>query len=115
MTTSPRIVWKGVEPSAALAQRIARGIDELDRTYRRITACRVAIEAPHQHQRHGKHYQVKIELVVPGRVLTVSRDPAAHSAAADAYSAVNEAFSEMRRQLADFVRTERDAHRLRAS
>lgn len=104
---NPRIVWKDVEPTQALSERIGHGIDELERSYARITACRVAIEAPHRHHRHGHHYQVKIEVSVPGRVLAVTRSPAEHTAAEDAYAAVNEAFGQMRRQLDDYSRVQR--------
>jgi hypothetical protein len=46
---------------------------------------------------------VKVELGVPGKLLTVARDPAENSNAEDPYAAVNEAFATMRRQLVEYV------------
>lgn len=103
----PRIVWRGCEPSPALEARIDRELKLLDKTYRRITAARVALEQPHRHQRHGRHFVIKIEVSVPGRVLAVTSDPAANSNVEDAYAAINEAFDTMRRQLEDYVHVRR--------
>jgi ribosome-associated translation inhibitor RaiA len=107
MKSEPHIVWKGMEASPALEERIRHELAGLDKTYRRITACRVVIEQPHRHQRHGRHFAVKIEASVPGRTLNVTRDPAAHERSTDPYAAVNEAFWSMRRQLEDYIRIRR--------
>lgn len=103
MQTQPKVVWRGIEPTETLSQRIDEELVELHRAYPRITACRVAIESPHRHHRHGGHYQVKIEVTVPGKQLTVTRDPAAHKNFEDAHAAVNEAFATMHRQLSDYL------------
>ena len=107
MRIQPHVVYRGFGPSAALTARIDEEIAEVERIWDRITSCRVALELPHRHKRHGKHFQVKIELVVPGKVLTVGRDPADHENFEDAYAAVNEAFTTLRRQLREFVRVKR--------
>jgi len=107
MNTEPHIVWKGLAPSEALDLRILHELGLLDKIEPRITACRVVIEQPHRHHRHGRHFQVKVEVSVPGRVLVVARDPDEHASAEDAHAAVNEAFWAMRRQLEDQVRLRR--------
>jgi ribosome-associated translation inhibitor RaiA len=109
MKTEPHIVWKGIEASPALDERIRKELGELDHTYDRITSCRVVVEKPHKSHRHGGHFQVKIELNVPGKVLSVTRDPAEHDNAEDPYASVNEAFWTMRRQLEDYIRVRRGA------
>jgi ribosome-associated translation inhibitor RaiA len=103
----PRIVWRGCEPSPALEERIERELQHLDKTWRRITSVRVAIEQPHRHHRHGSHYVIKIEVSAPGRVLAVTGDSAANANAEDAYAAVNDAFATMQRQLEDYVHIRR--------
>lgn len=99
MKTPLKLIWNDLEPSTALTTRIARGVDELARTFGRITACRVTLAMP-----HANHYQVNIALSVPGRVLAVTRDPTDVEETADAFTAVNEAFWKMREQLEDYVR-----------
>jgi cold shock CspA family protein len=107
MKIKPHVVYRGLGPSDALTARIDEEIAEVERIWDRITSCRVALELPHRHKRHGKHFLVKIELVVPGKVLTVGRDPAEHENFEDAYAAVNEAFTTLRRQLREYVRVKR--------
>ncbi len=89
MTDNLRIVWRGMEPSEALEERIAAHVEALG-TQR---ACRVTVDRPHRHHRHGTHYQVKIEL---GRV-AISHDDG--EGAEDPYAAVNAAFGKLARRL----------------
>jgi ribosome-associated translation inhibitor RaiA len=107
MKTEPHIVWKNIEASPALDERIRKELEELDKAYDRITSCRVVVEKPHKHQRHGAHFQVKIEVSVPGKTLNVTRDPDEHENAQDPYASVNEAFWTMRRQIEDYIRVRR--------
>lgn len=99
MNTELQIVWRDVEPSAALEGRIREHFDGLERATQRATACRVTVELPHRHQHHGRHYQVKIELKGPGGAVVVSRDPTEHQTSEDAFAAVNEAFAKLDRRL----------------
>ena len=107
MNTTPHIVWRGLDSSAALEQHIRHEVEQMDKAYRRISSCRVVVERPHRHHRHGGHFHIKIEMSVPGRRLTVSRNPAEKKESEDAYAAVNGAFSSMRRQLEDYIRIRR--------
>jgi cold shock CspA family protein len=107
MKTQPHIVYRGFGPSPALTQRINEELQDLERIWDRITGCHVSLEQPHRHKRHGKHFLAKIELFVPGKVLTVGRDPAEHPGFEDPYAAVNEAFDMLRRQLREYVREKR--------
>lgn len=102
MNTLPSIVWKGMQPSPALEERVREHLAELHRAWPQIIAARVALEQPHRHKRHGNHFQVKIELTVPGRVLCVTRDPAEHANFEDPHAAVGEAFETATRQLRDW-------------
>jgi ribosome-associated translation inhibitor RaiA len=81
---------------------------KLDKFYDRITACRVAVEAPHRGQHKGKLYRVRVDLVVPGAELTAARNPSAHGEHADIHVAVRDAFRAARRQLQDHVRRRRE-------
>lgn len=107
MKTKPRVVFHGFRATDALAARIDEEIADLERICDRITSCRVAVELPHRHQRRGRHFQVKIELVVPGATLAVGRDPAQHTNFEDPQAALNEVFGTLRRQLREYVRVRR--------
>ncbi len=102
----PHIVWRNMTRSEALEAQVLEAVGQLEEFYDRITACRVALEAPHRHV-HGGHFVVKIELTVPGKVLLVTRDPGEHSNAEDARAAVGEAFDTMRQQLIEYARVKR--------
>lgn len=106
MAESTQIVWRGTPSSEALEARIREELSALDSSFEQITAARVVVEAPRKN-RHGGHFVVKIELSVPGRVITASRDPVEGSNAEDPYAAVNEAFANVRRQLVEYVQVRR--------
>ena len=74
------IVFRNMERSDAIEARVREKAQRLERYFDRITRCRVAVEAPHRHQNHGKIYQVGIEIGVPGKRIIVNHvgpdDPA---------------------------------------
>jgi hypothetical protein len=111
MTSEPHIVYRGFGPSEALRVRILEALDELAHLSDRIVSCRVVLELPHRHKRHGRHFLVKVELFLPGKVLTVDRDPPAHENFEDAQAALNETFTKARRQLLDYMAARRGATR----
>jgi hypothetical protein len=81
-------------------------IDDSARPVRRIpiTSCRVVIEAPHRHHKHGNLYRVRIALSVPQRELVVDRDQGNQPEHADLHVAIRDGFKALRRQLEDYVR-----------
>jgi ribosome-associated translation inhibitor RaiA len=73
----------------------------------RITGCHVAIESPHHHHRHGRHYRVRVDLVIPGAELVVGNAPDARDSDENAYSAIDRAFDRMARRLEEYGRRNR--------
>lgn len=74
---------------------------KLDHSKGRPLRCRVVLEAPHRHQRRGRHYRVRIDLSLPGYELiagSVRKDDDLHE---DAYAAVDDAFHDAQRLLND--------------
>lgn len=102
MNTLPTIVWKGMQASPALEERVREDLAALHHAWPQIIAARVALERPHRHKRHGNHFQVKVEVTVPGKVLCVTRDPPQHTNSEDPYAAVSEAFETITRRLKDW-------------
>ena len=87
MSRELQIVWRGLEPSAALSDRIRQHADGVE------GPCRVTVAAPHRHHRHGERFEVKILAELPGRTVAVTRSPG------DAWAAVNDAFERLFRRL----------------
>jgi len=126
MTTTAQTTFRNMAPSDALAARIQMEAEKLDQFFDRITSCRVIVEAPHGHHRHGEAFHVHIKLGVPGKELVVAREPEVWTAARhensaphnereieapheDVYVAVRDSFEAMRRQLKDYVHCLRGA------
>lgn len=103
-----QITFKNIPDSGPLKTLILNQAEELEHFYERITHCRVLVEAPHKHHHKGNLYHVTIHLGLPGKTLVVNRNPESHLAHTDCYLAVRDAFHEMRRQLQDFIRIQRE-------
>jgi len=104
-----QITARNLSLSGAQETAIREKAEKLNRFSDRIMACRVMVEAPHQHQNKGKLYHVRIDLTVPDRELVVRRE-----ANEDIYVAIRDAFDAMRRQLQDIPRRSRAETRAQA-
>lgn len=98
----PSITVRNVSLSEAAKSTILKKAKGLDSFYKRITSCRVIVDAPHRHHSKGMLYNVRIDLTVPGAELVVKREP--HK---DLYVAIRDAFDAARRQLKDFALRQR--------
>lgn len=127
MTTLPvQITFHGLAHSDALEADIRERVAWLDQYYPGIMGCRVAVELPHRHRHDGRHFQVRIEITVPGSApIVVSHEPSLHGPlkdveegehrkgteveAVDRYArvAVRHAFDRARRRLQDVAREQR--------
>ena len=103
MTLPVRLTFHGFQPSEAVEARIRQRAEKLFRRHARITECRVVVEAPHRHHRHGKLYQLRIDLVVPGGELVINSAAHDKHAHEDVYVAIRDAFDAMDRKLEQFV------------
>ncbi|MBI3849098.1 MAG: ribosome-associated translation inhibitor RaiA [Verrucomicrobia bacterium] len=117
-----QITFRNMEASPAVAARIRSEAEKLDRYYKRITSCRVVVEAPHRHHKWGEAFHILIELGVPGEEIVVKHAPSLHRALArsdtqkwvkhleagaphkDMYVTIHDAFKATRRRLEDYVR-----------
>jgi cold shock CspA family protein/ribosome-associated translation inhibitor RaiA len=107
------ISFHNLAPSVAVESAIRKHVAKLERRYGRLTACRVAVEAPHRQHRTGNVFEVHVRMAVPGRELTVSHEPhktQERYANADVYVSLRAAFDAAERQLQAFKETllERD-------
>ena len=127
MTLIPtQISFRGLAHSDALEADIRERVAWLEQFHDGILGCRVVVELPHRHRRHGRHFHVRIEVTVPRSApIVVSHQPSMHKPIKDveeaadrnetemeaehryARVAVHEGFDAARRQLQDLTREQR--------
>jgi len=91
--------FRNMEHSDFVERKIHERCRRLDGLSDEITRCHVVVGAPHQHQHKGFHYEVHVELRVPGTELAVSRNTGTSSAHEDLYVAIRDAFVAIEKQL----------------
>jgi ribosomal subunit interface protein len=104
MQTPLEIAFVDTATSPAAEARIRERVTRLERHFGSITSCHVFVAAPHQHHRKGNHFEVRIELRVPGAELAVSNKPGDVNAHEDVYVAIRDSFDAMERQLEEWKR-----------
>lgn len=102
-----QIVFRNMEPSAAIEADVRERVDKLDRFYEHIMSCRVAIELHHRHHHQGNLCHVRVDLKVPDSEIVASREPSEHHAHEDVYVAIRDAFNAVQRRLEDYIRRRR--------
>ena len=123
MKTPLKTTFRNLDHSDTLVARIQEEADKLDKCFDRITGCRVMVEMPHRHHRHGASFHVRIEVGVSGKQLVVAHDstphadgndepeghqvrsPEAGETHKDVYVAIRDSFKVMRRQVEEYERT----------
>jgi cold shock CspA family protein len=109
MHTQLQIVWEHIEPSDFLKRRIEREVRSLERTFGRITSCRVHVEGASRRQHQGGLYAVRARLLLPGgQEIDASRNPPHDHAHEDAYVTIRDVFQALKRQLRERVRERRE-------
>jgi ribosomal subunit interface protein len=76
-------------------------VDKLERHYRRITSCRIAVEGPSNHHQEGGPWRVRLDITVPGSELVANKEAETLNAA------VQDAFDAAERQVEEFSRKRR--------
>lgn len=99
-----KITFRDLDPSEAIEAKIREAFAKLEEVENRITGCQVTVESRHRRHHKGNLYNVRIDLVVPGAEIAVSRDPEQNHAHEDVYVAIRDAFNAARRRLLDAVK-----------
>jgi ribosomal subunit interface protein len=106
------LTFQGFDSSEAIRADVEKRVDKLERFFKDITSCRVVLEAAHKSQHHTRHYQVHIDITVPGKEIVASSDPAPdENKHDDLYIAIRDAFDAAERQLKDFSEKLRENRR----
>lgn len=111
MTIDVQISFRHMDSSETLEALIRERAAELGQFSDRITTCRVVVEAASKHHRHGNPYHIHVDLVIPGSMIVVDRDPGNAHAHEDPYTAVRDAFEAARRRLREHLRRQDDRSR----
>jgi putative sigma-54 modulation protein len=94
------ISFKGLESSRAVENKIAERATRLEKHFDRITHLRVVVAAPNKLAHKGQHYQIKLEISVPGSPpVIISEDPAGNNPQTDLLIAIRDAFETAERKL----------------
>lgn len=127
MTTPVQITFRNISASPALEQEIRSRASWLEAFFPTIVGCRVVLEVPHRHRRHGRSLHVRIELSLPGEDVIVNHEPAPDVMTAsrksdeldgrhkDEHVAIHDAFDVARRRLEDMARRQRGDVKTHAS
>ncbi len=107
MMSEPRITFRDMPPSDFIRSYVEKTREKLERLNPKITACKVALEAPHRHHLHGNHFRVRIDIAVPGDEIVVDRDAPERHEGEDLYAAIDDAFDRARRLLVEHARRHR--------
>jgi ribosomal subunit interface protein len=107
MSAPVQITFRHMDPSPTLESRIRELAARLAKFSNQITQCQVVIEAPHQHKEQGALFEVRIDVSVPDRHISIWRSHAADPAHENAYVAVRDAFNALKRKLQAYERKRR--------
>jgi len=99
-----QVTFRHMDTSDAVMAVIREKAEKLDRFSEHIMACRVVVEAPHQHHHKGNLYKVSVDITVPGGEIFASRGTDKNHAHEDVYVAIRDAFNAAKRQLEDYAR-----------
>ncbi|HEY0709020.1 MAG TPA: HPF/RaiA family ribosome-associated protein [Polyangia bacterium] len=103
MALNPNITFQQMPSSPALEADIRQRVEALEHLFDRITSCRVVVAEPHRHQQHGRHFDVRIDLHVPGEELTAGRSHGDRANHEDPHVAGRDAFLAIERQLEHYI------------
>lgn len=102
MQSPLQVVFKGMESSDAIDARIRERAARLERFYRRLTSCRVVIEADHRSAEGFKPpIAIQIEAHIPKHTLIAKESQNQRDMKNDRLAFVNRAFDAIQRQLED--------------
>lgn len=94
-----QITFHGLDHDAALETLIQHKAEKLRGLHVRLQKVRVVVDVPHRSQSKGNAFGIKLELLVPGEELVVSRESEVGTAHETAPGVVKEAFQAAQRLL----------------
>ena len=102
MESPVQITFRDLPSSPTITAYVEKRAAKLESLFHRMVNCHVVVEEPHRHNRQGKKFHVRIDMLVPGKELVVSRTP--EDSKEDLYAALDEAFGDAERVLEEHSR-----------
>ena len=115
-----QVTFRNMSAHEALSEAVRSRAHWLETFDPDVAGCRVALEFPHRHTKHGRPFSIHIQLSLPGEDVTVRHETLLHHGVAalydtdtargdhrDAITAINDAFDIARRRLEDAARIRR--------
>jgi len=104
-----QVTFRRMEHSDAIEAMVREKAALLDKFAGDIMSCRVVVDLVGKHHQHGNHYEVRLDITLPGDEITVTHEPGQHTEYRDIAIALRDAFDMARRRLEDSVRRQRGA------
>lgn len=98
-----QIDYKNFVHKPQLDSLIEDQVQRLESKFDRITSCHVVVSKPHKRHQHGNVYHVHIDLHVPGKVVTITREPERDARHENLNLAVRDAFKKAKRNLVTYI------------
>ena len=83
MRAPTTVIFHGMAPSEWIEADIRARADKLGRYCQDIESCHVTIDLPHRHHEEGNRFSVRIDLIVPGGRVAVTRGSNLHASKQD--------------------------------
>lgn len=99
--TNLQITFRSVSESPAITDHIHKYFGKVNRIFKRINHCRVAIDIVQNHKHQGKLYSVSIDIVADGIEF------ASRKMNEDLYLAIRQAFLVMKKSLDKYAKRKR--------
>jgi ribosome-associated translation inhibitor RaiA len=107
MQVPVQITVRNMAASPALCARIRALAARLGKFSSQIIHCRVVVARPPAHHSHGGRFDVRMDIAVPDREISVRRARHAHPSHDDPYVALRDIFLAARRRLQEYERERR--------
>lgn len=107
------IVFNNMGKSEFIEDAVRKHFSYIDKHFKNLTSCYVAVSAPHKSHRKGTGYEVHIRARVPGTEIAVSHNPGDNNTHDDMQVLLRDAFSAFESQLQK-LKTKKH-HRLRTA
>ena len=133
MQVRPTITFRGVRRTTRLETDILTRLGRLEKSYPRVSGCRVLVEPVERHHQAGNRYHVRIDLTVPGDEIVIAHEAGPYATAKDIHRkrlskaeesdperkhvrvAIRRAFDVARRRLQEYARRRRSPVKIRTS
>ena len=73
MQSPLQIVFRDVDHSDAVEERIREKVEMLEKHSDKIVSCRVTVSAPHKSKTKGNMFDIRLDVTMPGEEIVVNK------------------------------------------